>query len=111
MRISVSIAFFAAALCSSTLTPAASPTTYRVTEVGADDSATKFTSEVAARWESYSLHCRLRELLRAGFLSGDCFEGDQSAARAHERAKSKAIGSRYVDRGQTLRAVWTATSA
>jgi hypothetical protein len=48
MRTSVSIAFFAAALCSSTLTPAAPPTTYRVTEFGADDSATKFTSEVAA---------------------------------------------------------------
>lgn len=44
MRTSVSIAFFAAALCSSTLTPAAPPTTYRVTEFGADDSATKFTT-------------------------------------------------------------------
>jgi uncharacterized membrane protein len=44
MRISVSAALFAAALCFSTFTPAAPPSTYRVTEFGADDSATQFTT-------------------------------------------------------------------
>jgi len=44
MRTSVSVALFAAALCSSGLTSAAPPATYRLTELGGDDSATKFTT-------------------------------------------------------------------
>ena len=44
MRTSVSVTLFAAALCSSTLTSAAPPTTYRVTEFGGNDSATPFTT-------------------------------------------------------------------
>ena len=43
MRTSVSITLFAAVLCFSTLTSAAPPTTYRVAEFGADDSATQST--------------------------------------------------------------------
>lgn len=43
MRTSVSAALCAAALCSSTLTVAAPPTTYRVTEFGGDDTATQVT--------------------------------------------------------------------
>ena len=43
MRTTVSIAFFVAALCSSTLTPAAPPSTYRLTEFGGDDTATQST--------------------------------------------------------------------
>ena len=44
MRTSVSVTLFAAALCSSTLTSAAPPTTYRVAEFGGNDSATQFTT-------------------------------------------------------------------
>jgi uncharacterized membrane protein len=43
MRTSVSLAFFAAALGCSTLTSAAPPTTYRVTEFGGDDTANQLT--------------------------------------------------------------------
>jgi probable HAF family extracellular repeat protein len=43
MRTSVSVALFVGALCSSVLASAALPTLYRVTEFGADDSATQTT--------------------------------------------------------------------
>ena len=43
MRTSVSLVFFAAVLCYSTLSPAAPPTTYTVTEFGGDDTASQLT--------------------------------------------------------------------
>jgi probable HAF family extracellular repeat protein len=44
MRTCGSLALFAAALCSSALSSAAPPTTYRLTEFGGDDSSSKFTT-------------------------------------------------------------------